>query len=258
VRYGILADIHGNLDALDTVVAALSRRGAERWIVAGDLVGYGAFPNECIERVVELGALCVAGNHDLIALGLLSDERISAPARASLRWTSERLSESSRSFLRSLPPTAVVDGSLVVTHGSLNRVSEYVTRPRQAAEQMGIVRREHPGARVLVVGHTHRPWAWSHGRGGARLVRLPQRVPLDEPLLLNPGAVGQSRELLPRARGAVLDLDHSRADFVAVRYDVSRYRAALRAVGLPPEGCQYVPSRTRVVLRNVRRLIAGY
>ena len=70
--------------------------------MAGDLVGYGAYPNECIERTIELGALCVAGNHDLIALGDLSDERISAPARASLRWTSERLSESSRGFLRSL------------------------------------------------------------------------------------------------------------------------------------------------------------
>jgi hypothetical protein len=87
-----------------------------------------------------------------------------------------------------------------------------------------------------------------------RFVKLPDY----EPLLLNPGAVGQSRELLARARGAVLDLDQGRAEFVATRYDLSKYRATLRAVGLPPEGCHYLSSRTRVVLRNVRKAVAGY
>jgi predicted phosphodiesterase len=258
LRYAILADVHANLAALRTVIAALRQRSPQRWIVAGDIVGYGAYPNECVEVVADIGAICVAGNHDLIALGRLSGERISAPARVSLEWTAERLSTSSRRFLDALPTTAVVDDSVVVTHGSLADVSEYVTRPAQARAQLQHLRADHPAARVLVVGHTHRPWAWSASGGGARSTRFGRDVPEREPLLLNPGSVGQSRELVVRARGAVLDLDAGRAEFVALRYDVAGYRRVLRSVGLPPEGCHYVPPPARLVARTVRRAVAGY
>jgi predicted phosphodiesterase len=256
MRYGLLADIHGNLSALRAVLEELRHRGAEKWIVAGDIVGYGAYPNECVEAVGELDAASVAGNHDLIALGLLPDESISAPARASLRWTSKRLSESSRRFLAELPLTAVV-GDVVVTHGSLDDVTEYVTRPWQARRQLERLHSEHPCARVLVLGHTHRPWAWTRTRGGSRTART-RPVPEHEPLLVNPGAVGQSRELVVRARGALLDLEHSRVDWIAAHYDVPSYRMLLPSVGLPPEGCHYVPSRARVLARGIRRAIAGY
>jgi predicted phosphodiesterase len=258
VRYALLADVHGNLNALRAIIAALRRRGVERWVVAGDVVGYGAYPNECVEAVADLGAVCVAGNHDLIALGRMSDEGISAPARMSLRWTSARLSDSSRRFLAGLPLSAVLDDALVITHGSLDSVSEYVTKPRQAARQLERMRREHPRAQVLVVGHTHRPWAWSRSRGGTRGAWLPLKVPQREPLLLNPGSVGQSRELRVRARGAVLDLDVGRNEFVSAQYDFERYRVELSAAGLPPEGCHYISSVPRVGLRNVRRVVFGY
>jgi predicted phosphodiesterase len=258
LRYAILSDVHANLAALRTVIATLEELRPQRWIVAGDIVGYGAYPNECVKVVQELGAICVAGNHDLIALGRLSDERISTPARRSLEWTAATLSSSSRRFLTALPSTAVVDDVVVVTHGSLDDVSEYVTRPWQARAQLERLRRDYPAARVLVVGHTHRPWAWNASRGGARSTRHPRDLPDREPVLLNPGAVGQSRELVARARGAVLDLDTGRAEFVATRYDVGAYRRVLRSVGLPPEGCHYVPSAARVAARGIRRAVAGY
>ena len=69
MRYGVLADVHGNLDALRAVLRALERHGVDRYLVAGDLVGYGPYPNECVAALAELPATCVAGNHDLIALG---------------------------------------------------------------------------------------------------------------------------------------------------------------------------------------------
>ena len=71
MRYAVLADIHGNLHALDAALAALKDAEVDGYLVAGDLVGYGPFPNECVERVAELDAACVAGNHDLIVLGQL-------------------------------------------------------------------------------------------------------------------------------------------------------------------------------------------
>ena len=90
MRYGVLADIHGNLHALRAALGALGREGVDRYLIAGDLVGYGPNPNECVELVAGLDAVCVAGNHDLIALDRLSDERCPELARQSLRWTRTR------------------------------------------------------------------------------------------------------------------------------------------------------------------------
>ena len=257
MRYGVLADVHGNLPALEAIVATLRARGAEGWIVAGDIVGYGAYPNECVAMVDELRAVCVAGNHDLIAVGRLSDEGVSAPARISLEWTSHRLSPASRVFLNGLAQTQVV-GGVVITHGSLNDVRDYVTRPWHARAALTRLRREYPKAHALVVGHTHRPWAWSASHGAWRSTRSGVDLPTGEAVLLNPGAVGQSREVIVRARGMLLDLESGRAEFARSRYDVERYRAVLKAESLPDESCQYLPSRHRVVLRGVRRVMLGY
>ena len=110
MRYGLLSDVHANLQALRATVEELRRVGVDRWIVAGDLVGYGAQPNECIEVVAELDALCVVGNHDLIALGQLCDARCVRLARNSLRWTRDVLAADSRSFLAALPVCAAREG----------------------------------------------------------------------------------------------------------------------------------------------------
>jgi predicted phosphodiesterase len=257
MRYALLADVHANIAALRAVVETLRRRRPDRWIVAGDIVGYGAFPNECVEAVVELSAVAVAGNHDLVATGRLPPTVLGEIARVSAIWTREALTGSSRQFLDELPLTRVL-GDLVVTHGSLDDVSEYVTRPGRARCQLARVQREHPGARLLVMGHTHRAWAWASSTGGTRSGRASPRLPQTEPLLVNPGAVGQSRDFLPRARGAVVDIDRGRVEFVACRYDVRGYRCALRAAGLPDDGAHYVPSIPRAAARHVRRFAVGY
>jgi predicted phosphodiesterase len=257
MRYGVLADVHGNLPALEAIVTELRACGVDRWIVAGDIVGYGAYPNECVAMVDELQAVCVAGNHDLIALGRLSDAGVSTPASISLRWTSQRLSGESRAFLGRLPERQIVE-DVVVTHGSLNDVREYMTRPWQARAALMQLRRDYPNARALIVGHTHRPWAWSASHGAWRSTRAGVELSKGEPVLLNPGSVGQSREVTVRARGMLLDLVSGCAVFRRSRYDVEKYRAVLKAEGLPPESCQYLPSRHRVVLRGVRKAVAGY
>src|SRR3954451_22574338 len=87
MRFAVIADVHANRHALDAALAFLADQDVEVYLCAGDLVGYGPFPNECVRRVRDLPGVCVAGNHDLIALGRLSDERCVPLARASLRWT---------------------------------------------------------------------------------------------------------------------------------------------------------------------------
>jgi membrane-associated phospholipid phosphatase len=120
VRYGVLADIHGNLHALRAVLGELDRAGVDRYLIAGDLVGYGPNPNECVEVVPGLDAICVAGNHDLIAIERLSDEHSAPLARQSLRWTRGVLTDDARAFLASLPLRARAPGGIVIAHGWLD------------------------------------------------------------------------------------------------------------------------------------------
>jgi predicted phosphodiesterase len=251
VRYAVLADIHANLHALDAVLDAVRSEGVDGYLLAGDLVGYGPFPNECVERVAGLDAACVAGNHDLIVLGQLSDDRCIPLAKTSLAWTRNVLRDDARSYLEGLPRSVDI-GAVVIAHGSLDDPREYTRTPEQAIAQLEQLEREHPEARTLIVGHTHRPWACDETgrepqRGGA--LALP-----NERMLLNPGAVGQSREFRVRARYLLLDLDRGVAEFHAVGYDTRGCREALRGRGLSPRSNHLRPT-VRGAVRRARRAI---
>lgn len=251
MRYGVIADVHGNLDALRPVLRAIDCENVDGYLVAGDLVGYGPHPNECVAAVAELAATCVAGNHDLIALGILSDDRCIELARHSLRWTRQILGADERAFLAALPRVATAPGGVRVAHGALDDPQEYTTAAGQALAQLAQLDRLDDGDRALVLGHTHRTLAYTRSAG-----RLPTRgataLPPGEAVLLNPGAVGQSRELRVRARFAVLDLDARQARFFAIPYDVGACRSALRRVGLSPRSCHLRPSLPRAAVRALR------
>jgi predicted phosphodiesterase len=251
LRYGVLADVHANAHALDAVVGELERRCVDGYLCAGDLVGYGPFPNECVRTVAELSAVCVAGNHDLIALGRLSDNRCIQMARDSLAWTRDVLTDESICFLASLPLRADAPGGVVVAHGSLHDPQEYTARPEQARAQLQQLRDGHRDGRVLVLGHTHRPWAFT-GTSGTIRIAATVRIPRTDALLLNPGAVGQSRELRVRARCAVLDLDSATAVFIDVPYDLRACRRALRHAGLARRSYHLRPSLLRASARGLR------
>jgi predicted phosphodiesterase len=250
MRYGVLADVHGNLDALRPVLRALERHGVDRYLVAGDLVGYGPYPNECVAALAALPATCVAGNHDLIALGALSDRHCIELARRSLRWTQQVLGDDERAFLAALPPTATAGGGVIVAHGSLDDPQEYTSTREQALAQLERIE-DRDDAQILVLGHTHRPLAFGL-RSGWLGTKGASELPVDPAVLLNPGAVGQSRELRARARFAVLDIDAREVRFYAIPFDVDACRAALRRVGLSPQSCHLRPSLPRAAARAVR------
>jgi predicted phosphodiesterase len=251
LRYGVISDIHGNLHALEAALRVLSRSGVDEYLCAGDLVGYGPLPNECVAAVAELGARCVAGNHDLIALGRMSDERCSPFARASLRWTSGELSGASRAFLEQLPGVLVAPGDVVVAHGSLDDARIYVREPEERLAQLRALEQRHPTARLLLLGHTHVAVAHARRRGTLRR-RRDGTVALEpgEACLLNAGSVGQSRQRTVRSQFMVVDLEQSYARFYAVPYDVAGCRRALRQRGLPGSSYHSKPRPLRRVLQR--------
>jgi predicted phosphodiesterase len=248
VRYGVLSDVHGNLHALRAALGVGREQGVEAWLCAGDLVGYGPHPNECVETIASLGATCVVGNHDLMALGLLSAEGKSPLVRLTQRWTRDVLGDDTRSYLLALGRTAAAPG-IVMAHGSLDDPEEYVATRADAARQLRQLADMDASARILVLGHTHHREAFREGSGRARIPRS-GTVPLPPPdrWLLNPGSVGQSRQIErePRARFLVLDTDTREARFQRLSYDLAGCRRALQQRGLPTE-----------VLHRPRRPVAG-
>jgi predicted phosphodiesterase len=255
MRLGVIADVHANLHALDAALAFLSAQDVDGYLCAGDLVGYGPFPNECARRVAALGGVCVAGNHDLMALGRLDDGRCVPIARTTMRWTRRALDADARELLADLPLSARRD-DVAVHHGSVDDPEQYVLTADQAHDCLDRLEGVAPGARILVLGHTHRAMAVGRRRG--LLLREATGVVAlapDEPMLLNPGAVGQSRSRDPRARVMVLDLTERVASFHALDYDVAACRRALRDRGLPEASCHLPPSRREQAIVAVRRRV---
>lgn len=255
MRYGVIADLHGNLPALQTAIGILRDEGVDGWICAGDIVGFGPHPNECVAVVGELGALSVAGNHDLMALGRLDDSMTSQLARDSARWTSQAIGAEAREFLSGLPLRAGVGGKIVVAHGSLEDSRDYVRTPREAARQLDRLDETSPNAQVLVLGHTHHPFAYARAGGPLPLDRTLSLAD-SESHLLNPGSVGQSRERRALVRFLLLDLDAGLVSGYAVRYDVDACKRDLRRAGLPARSCHLHPSRVRRLARRVRSAVS--
>jgi predicted phosphodiesterase len=242
MRYGVVGDVHGNLHALETALAALDAMSAEVLLCPGDLVGYGPRPNQCVAMLADRGAVAVAGNHDLMAIDRLPRDALPRLQRETIEWTREALDPSTRDYLTGLPLDARTDDGLVLTHGGLGDPELYVRDGVEARAQLAKLGERDPDARALLAGHTHHPMACS-----ARLelppegeVRLP---PAAGPWFLNAGSVGQPREPDPVVRVLVIDLDEGRLTFLALRYDDAATRRELRAAGLPEHACHLAPGR---------------
>jgi predicted phosphodiesterase len=259
MRIGLLSDVHANLFALQAAIARLEAEGVDAWVCAGDLVGYGPHPNECVETIAELEPTCVAGNHELMLLNALPVNRAGWLARRTIAWTRDVVRPDVRAYLAGLPQTATF-AEIALAHGSPNDPQEYV----RTDERASMLLRTLLVGRLLVLGHTHHPWLYGTDAGtvfpaaddappGSAALALTAH----ERYLINPGAVGQSRERepVPRTRFALVDLDRAEVHFFAEPYDASATQAALRARRLPPDTLHVRPGRVAAATRRVRRLL---
>ena len=231
MRVAVVSDVHGNLRALETVLAAADAAGVDEVWCLGDVVGYGAKPNECCELVRARTAICLAGNHDLVVVGTLGLEEFSHDAADAAGWSRERLTEENRAYLAGLPSIAERDGTLLVHGSPRDPVWEYVLSGEAAVAALAAT-----AAPLVLVGHSHVPLdlrlADARLEGG--LAAAGEEVALDSGrLLLNPGSVGQPRDGDPRAAWLLLDLGARRAVFERTEYDVAATQAEIREAGLP-------------------------
>ncbi|MFW5877116.1 MAG: metallophosphoesterase family protein [Myxococcota bacterium] len=236
----VLADVHANLPALESVLAEVEASGAERVLVLGDVVGYGASPAECVERVREAADGAVMGNHDFASLGGGYQPGTHEAARRALQWTRSRLDVSARRFLSSLPACSV-DLGMVMAHGCFLNENAYYrgyTTSTTLGRNLEAVARHPEWPSVAVCGHTHVPMcAWLADDEAVEASPF-HRVTWPEDaqaVLINPGSVGQPRDGDPRAAFALVDVDRRTVELRRVPYDVGRAAAMVTAAGLPDE-----------------------
>ena len=231
-RVALLSDVHGNLPALEAVLEDIRRVGVDaRWCL-GDLVGYGAQPDECVALASSECELCLVGNHDLVVLGELEIADFSANAATAAEWTREHIARDSVEYLSGLAPDDDQHPVGLYHASPRDPVWEYVLSVGQADACMDTMT-----PRVGAIGHSHVAlwFARENGRGVAGDV-APGGTELDlsgGTWLVNPGGVGQPRDGDPRAAWLLLDLESWTATWRRVDYPIDDAASAIRAAGLP-------------------------
>jgi predicted phosphodiesterase len=231
VRVAVVSDIHANLHALESVLAAIDADPVEELWCLGDTVGYGPRPEECCELVRARATACLCGNHDLAVRGSLGLLEFSGDAGVAASWTRGVLSERSLAWLKSLEPYGSAH-DVALFHGSArDPVWEYVLTSEAALATLLLTEEQ-----IVLVGHSHAALhvalRGTELEGGAS----PDGTVLglgEARWVLNPGSVGQPRDGDPHAAYLVLDLDARTASSRRVSYDIERTQAEMRAVGLP-------------------------
>jgi len=224
--------VHGNLPAFRAVLADIETAGVDQVWCLGDVVGYGARPDECARLAAEHCDLCLLGNHDLAVLGRLDIAEFSPAAAAAVRWTTRRLGSDATSFLQGLA-THDETHALGLYHASpRDPVWEYVLSALLARACMDVMT-----PRVGAVGHSHVAlWFWRADSGLPAVAAAPDGTERDLSSgrwLVNPGAVGQPRDGDPRAAWLLLDLEAWSAAWRRVEYPVHEAAAAIEATDLP-------------------------
>jgi diadenosine tetraphosphatase ApaH/serine/threonine PP2A family protein phosphatase len=230
MRVAVISDVHANHHALSSVMRAIDDQGVDELWCLGDTVGYGPRPNECCDEVRESAALCLVGNHDLVALGELTVTDFNDEAAAAAVWTRDVLSSDSEAFLRGLAPIATRDDIELFHASARDPVWEYILTEEAARATLELTT-----APVVLVGHSHVALALStrNGEVSGGLAPDGTRIELDGRLLLNPGSVGQPRDGDARAAWLLLDLDERFASFRRVPYPIEETQAEMREAGLP-------------------------
>jgi diadenosine tetraphosphatase ApaH/serine/threonine PP2A family protein phosphatase len=234
MRVAVVSDIHGNRHAFEAVLESiLARDCTELWCL-GDLVGYGADPDDCVALAQENAAICLAGNHDLGVRGSIPLEQFSRGAALAAEWTQATITPATRDFLEGLEPAAL-EAAVALYHASpRDPVWEYVLSPLQAELCLDVQPRP-----VSLVGHSHVALTfWRLPGETATGQTRPDADELDLTAgewLINPGSVGQPRDGDPRAAWLELELgpEPVSAIFHRVEYDIAGAAAAIRAARLP-------------------------
>ncbi len=235
MRLAVFGDIHGNIEALSAVVDHMAAKNVHRYMCLGDIVGYGASPNQCIDVIRSLPRTnCVLGNHDAAAVWRYSPYAMTSEAKEVILWTIDRLTEENRDFLQQLPVmTSFGDLCFVHANPYNPEAYRYVINRKYALRSFASASR-----RLTFIGHSHRPViitrknffqvTFDNARGNTN-----RSVAGKKKRIINCGSVGQPRDGDPRACYCLLDTRQKSIEFHRLEYDINGAVQKIKAAGLP-------------------------
>lgn len=230
MRYAIFSDIHSNLEAFEAVLEVCGKEGIEAYLCAGDIVGYGANPDECVNLIRQFKVQCAAGNHDWGVSGKFDPAYFNAMAREAVLWTRKHLNFDYFPFLDELK-LIFKNNDLILVHGTLDAPSlfDYLKDIGHAADSFSLMDRQ-----VCFVGHTHVPKVFIQREDKIFcLEKISFKLELQNKYIINPGSVGQPRDGNPFASFCLYDTDKETIEIRRVSYDIKKAREKIIQAGLP-------------------------
>ena len=240
MQIALFSDIHGNLEALQAVLAYLKENKIEKHICLGDIIGYGANPNECVEEVKALKCPVVVGNHDYVGIGQGDITYFNTTARNAILWTRSQLKDENKEFLKALPFTYQEDSFLVV-HASPQSPEkwEYVLSLDSA-----LINMHHFKEQICFIGHSHMPFFLQVDQDGNGDIMRDNPLQIKEGFryLVNVGSVGQPRDNNPKSAFVIYDTDAKTITLKRVAYDIGKAQEKIIEAGLPFQLAQRLQS----------------
>lgn len=237
MRLMIFSDIHGNIEALQAMLNDAETRNVDRSICLGDLVGYGPYPNECVEQVRCLkNCRCLAGNHDVASLWETSPYGMSPAAKEAILWTMDQLSAENKEYLAALPDRLdLADMTFAHANPYNPRGWRYVMDRKYALRSFAGT-----SCRLLFIGHSHRPLLITRKHLLAIDLQavsgsIQYKVNDTRRRIINCGSVGQPRDRDPRSCYLIFDTRKQQLEFYRIPYNTEKMAQAIRSAGLPPQ-----------------------
>ncbi len=225
MKYAIISDIHSNLEALTKVLSIIDEKKVDEIICLGDIVGYGANPNECVTIVRDRCSAIVLGNHDAAALNPSLAHDFNPIARRAIVWTSNTLTDDNKNFLSAVPLKVQKENTILFVHSSPNapELWDYIIDGDDAASAF-----RHFEERICFIGHTHVPGIFSQ-RGREKIISR------DEKFIVNIGSIGQPRDGNPMLSFGIFDSTMWEYELIRSKYDIQTAVDKIYAAKLPEE-----------------------
>ncbi|MDG5815244.1 metallophosphoesterase family protein [Chitinispirillales bacterium ANBcel5] len=232
MKYAIISDIHANLEALEAVFEDIDKNETiDDVLCLGDIVGYGANPNECIELIKQRCPVSILGNHDAAAVDLLSTQHFNIHAKIAIEWTTKELKPKNKEYLTTLPSKKILD-PITLVHSTPYEPNMwyYITSLEEAAFNY-----QYFDTSACFIGHTHIPVIIVLNKDDEVYVHQGSNYQVSgaERVLINVGSVGQPRDRNPNSSYGIFDTDTMEFSFRRVTYDIEKTQAKMRKIKMP-------------------------
>ena len=231
MRYAIFSDVHSNIEAFQFVLKEIEKLNIDQRLFLGDIVGYGANPNEAIDMLKSSADIILAGNHDYAAVDMTDITYFNPHAKEAILWTKEILKQDHKEYLKKLPVTMVVD-NITLAHSSPKEplMWHYIINTFDAMENL-----DYFNTPLCFIGHSHYPAIIESDASGR--INTPKdkiiKLNSNSKYIINDGSVGQPRDRNPDASFIVYDSSNMTIEFKRVPYDIKSAQEKMRREGLP-------------------------